>query len=113
MAPDADEGKLFTPRYADGPRGGPKSSLNGRGPGSTPRRRGADPDAFFEDVVEEEGGHGSAGEGGRGGLRHRPGHAPGHSGPGARGGAGGGRGSVTPRAAHSRRAIVPVDDDML
>jgi hypothetical protein len=109
MGPDAGEDKLFTPRYADGPRGGgPKASPSPRG---TPRRRGSDADFF--DSVEDEQGIG-AGEGGRGGLRHRPGHGPAGMGPGGRGGGGGGGGRGTPRgASHSRRAIVPVDDDLL
>lgn len=107
MAPDAGEEKLFTPRYADGPRSGPESSPRAR---DTPRRRG--PDADFFDGVEEEQGAG-AGEGGRDGLRHRPGHGPASMGPVRQGGGGGGARGTPRGASHSRRAIVPVDDDLL
>lgn len=64
------------------------------------------PEEFFEDheeQVDEE--HGGMAEGGRGGLRHRHPALP------AAGRGGGAKGS--PRAAHSRRAIVPVDDELL
>jgi hypothetical protein len=118
MGPDGD-GKMFspcwdnthqagsTPRYGDGPgRQGPFRESPGRHMGGSPRGGRAPPsDGFFapHDDDEEAGGME-----GRGGLRHR-------KGPGMLGhpvaGRGGGLGS--PRAAHSRRAIVPVDDDML
>lgn len=58
-----------------------------------------------EDLEEVDEEHGAMAEGGRGGLRHR--HPAAH--PAA------GRGGLmgSPRAAHSRRAIVPVDDELL
>jgi hypothetical protein len=76
--------------------------------GSPTRRSGRTPvpEEFFadhEEQVDEE--HGGMGEGGRGGLRHRHPALP------AAGRGGGAKGS--PRAAHSRRAIVPVDDELL
>lgn len=118
MGPDGDE-KMFsprwvnthqagsTPRYGDGPgrQVGPLREAPGR---HSPRvgGRAPPPDGFF--APHDDGDEEAGGMDGRAGLRHR-------RGPGMLGHPAGGRGGAlgSPRAAHSRRAIVPVDDDML
>lgn len=97
-----NEGPLFTPRPGPNRASMDRQSMDR---GRLAHGRAAAAHAVFPDDGDE----GDAAEGGRGAppgsLRHR------HVGPA--GLAAGRGGMASPRGTHSRRAIVPVDDDML
>jgi hypothetical protein len=125
MAPVDEEDRLFTPRYANGApglnrvsvdrgRASPRGSFNRMGGPSLDGPRGMDRGGRLlpgrgsgagGDGYYGGGGDGedleAAADGGHAGLRHRRGL----------GQLAAGRPAGSPRGTHSRRAIVPVDDD--